>query len=56
MLDLTWTVQVKQAETVEGKEHLPLPVGLRARTQADGQSTEGFADIPGLVAEGVMRI
>ena len=35
-----------------GEEYLPLPIGLRARAQADGQFSKRSTNIPGLSAEG----
>ncbi|MDB6114906.1 MAG: hypothetical protein JWQ62_1851, partial [Lacunisphaera sp.] len=52
MFGLWWRGEVELTEMVVSKPDLPLPVGLRAWAQADGQSGKGAADIPGLAAEG----
>ena len=43
--------EVDLADEVVGEEDLPLPVGLRAWPQADGQFGKGATDIPTLAFE-----
>lgn len=45
-------VEVDQAYLVMAEVHFPLPVGLRAWAQSDGQFAKGASDVPGLVLEG----
>ena len=52
MFGLRWSGEIELAEVVVREADLPLPVGLRAWAQADGQSCKGTADIPSLAAEG----
>ena len=49
---LSWTIEVELPQPMLGEENFPLPVGLRARAQADGQFSKRSTDIPGLSAEG----
>src|SRR5947199_10868586 len=47
-----WKSEIDETKLVVGEERLPLPIGLRARAQADGQCGKRATDQPGLTFEG----